>query len=362
MKLISSVLALVIASSAQAQDVLRVYNWTNYIDQRVLEGFTKETGIRVEYETFSTADELDQAIARNEAYDVIVPSHFQLERLIENKKLARLDNNKLKNYRSLDPGLLAMLAGIDSANEYVAPYLWGAVGIAVNPARAEATYGESLPNSWSLLFDETQVRRLAQCGVGMLDAPEETASLWFNYRGRSLNRVGSRQIERNLQPLMAITPLLKSMDNDSYITALADGKLCIAMAWVGHALTAAQTNPELRFQIPNEGAMVFIDSLAIPRNAPHPELAYRFIDYLLKPSNALINARATRFYSTLLSSSKEQQILAKEQPMQVLNVQERRRLYVLERLSHEQKTALDKTWEQIKAVHRPQYVGETGSR
>ncbi|MCY1286144.1 Putrescine-binding periplasmic protein [compost metagenome] len=352
MRWLSCVLVLTMACSAQAQEVLRVYNWTDYIDPEVLAGFEQQTGIRVEYQTFSSADQLDQVMARHEAYDVVVPSHFQLERLIGNQQLAKLDTTRLQHYATLDPGLLAMLAGIGSANRYVVPYLWGAVGMAVNPPLAEAAYGGPLPNSWSLLFDEAQVQRLAPCGVGLLDAPEETASLWFNYRGRSLGLYGARQIERNLQPLQAITPLLRTMDNESYTGALADGQLCVAMAWVGHALSAAQTNPVLSYRIPEEGAMVFIDSLAIPSNAPHPELAYRFIDYLLEPQHALRNARASHFYSPLSSATKELQELAKERPMQVLTAEERRRLYVLERLKPEQKAALDRAWSQLKAARQ----------
>lgn len=335
--------------NAHAEEVLRVYNWTNYIEPDVLAAFQSESGIRVEYTTFSSAAELDAAMVGATPYDLVVPSHFQLARLIGEKRLQPLDFSLLPHYGSLDPALLAMLAGFDSANRYVVPYLWGSVGLVSNPSLAEPAFGGALPNSWSLLFDEQQRSRLTNCGLGMLDAPEETLSLWLNYRGRNLSKAGTRQIDQAGKQLLGMQGQFRNLDNDGYVADLASGKLCVAMAWVGHALTAAEKNPALRFRIPDEGALVFIDSLAIPTNAARPDLAYRFIDYLLKPENARRNALASRFYSPMAADSPEMAKLAQEQPMLVPNQAERKRLYFLERLSPEQKMHVDALWQQIKA-------------
>ncbi|MDT4860164.1 Putrescine-binding periplasmic protein [compost metagenome] len=186
--------------------------------------------------------------------------------------------------------------------------------------------------------------------MGLLDAPEETLSLWLNYRGRNLSLGGTRQIDQAGKQLMALQSQVRNLDNDQYVDDLASGKLCVAMAWVGHALTAAERNPALRFQIPDEGALVFIDSLAIPANAARPDLAYRFIDYLLQPDNARRNALASRFYSPLAADSPEMVRLAREQPLLVPDQAERKRLYFLERLTPEQKARVDGLWQQIKAA------------
>ncbi|GLZ84083.1 polyamine-binding protein [Metapseudomonas resinovorans] len=339
-----------LAGFAQAEEVLRVYNWTNYIDPDVLAAFQRESGVRVEYTTFNTAADLDAALAGATPYDLVVPSHFQLTRLMGEKRLQPLDFSLLPHYGSLDPALLAMLAGFDSANRYVVPYLWGSVGLVSNPSLAEAALGGTLPNSWSLLFDEQQRTRLASCGLGMLDAPEETLSLWLNYRGRNLSKGGTRQVDQAGKQLLAMQGQIRNLDNDGYVADLASGKLCVAMAWVGHALTAAEKNPALRFRIPDEGALVFIDSLAIPANAARPDLAYRFIDFLLQPDNARRNALASHFYSPLKADSPEMARLAKEQPMLVPNQAERKRLYLLERLTPAQKERVDALWQQIKAA------------
>lgn len=348
-KTLCGLLLAMLLGSAHAEDVLQVYNWANYIEPEVLAAFQRESGIRVEYATFSTAAELDAALAGAPQYDLVVPSHFQLTRLIGDKRMQPLDFSQLPHYGSLDPALLAMLAGFDSANRYVVPYLWGSVGLVSNPSLAEPAFGGALPNSWSLLFDEQQRGRLATCGLGMLDAPEESRSLWLNYRGRNLSKAGTRQIDQAGKQLLAMQGQFRNLDNDGYIADLASGKLCVAMAWVGHALTAAEQNPALRFRIPDEGALVFIDSLAIPANAARPDLAYRFIDFLLQPENARRNALASRFYSPLMADSPEMARLAREQPVLVPDQAERKRLYFLERLTPAQKVQVDALWQQIKA-------------
>ncbi|WP_212632056.1 extracellular solute-binding protein [Pseudomonas sp. KB-10] len=348
MRFLFALLTLSLCCQAQAQEVLRVLNWKNYIDPQVLQTFERETNIRVEYQTFTAAEELDAALASGKAYDLVVPSHFQLSRLIRNGQLLPLDMARLPNRDNVAPGLLAMLAGVDSANHYAVPYLWGVVGLAVDPLRAEASYGAPLPNSWSLLFNESQAARLQGCGLSMLDASEETASLWFNFRGRNLPQYGPRQIERSLQPLLKIVPHLSALDNEAYIEALGDRRLCVSMAWAGHALTAAQRNPDLRFQVPEEGAVAFIDSLAIPANAERADLAYRFMDYLLQPEQAIRNARTTFFYSPLKPELPVHQELARERPLQVLGAEERRRVYMLQNLTIEQKQALDRFWSTVK--------------
>ncbi|MCF3990923.1 extracellular solute-binding protein, partial [Pseudomonas aeruginosa] len=138
---------------AQAEETLRVYNWNDYIDPQVLESFQKDTGIRVEYHTFATAEELDKALRSGEAIDVAVPSHDTLPALLKDNLLRPLDFTQLPNRSHLDRQLLSKLAAVDPDNRHAVPYLWGAVGLAINTPQAEAAYGGPLPNSWSLLFD-----------------------------------------------------------------------------------------------------------------------------------------------------------------------------------------------------------------
>ncbi|OLU15178.1 polyamine ABC transporter substrate-binding protein [Pseudomonas sp. PA1(2017)] len=352
MKPLICLFVMLVCTSAHAEQVLRFFSWQDSFDPAVIEDFQRNTGIRVEYESFTTAEQLMQAMQSGTAYDVIVPSHFMLNDLTGNGKLAKLDTGRLAHYKQLDPWLLSMLAGQPAAKQHVVPYLWGSVGIVLDKAKAQAAYQEPLPTSWSLLFEPQQVARLLTCGVGLPDAPQEVTSLLLNYKGRNPAVSSPRQISKALQPLASLMPKLAELNNWAYIDALAAGRLCIAMSWSGHALMAIEKNPALSYLIPDEGAAMYIDTLAIPANAPNPELAYRFIDFMITPENAVRNARATRFYAPLPSDSALMQRFANEHPMQVMNATQRRGSYLLESLSDAQKAALDGAWQKLKAARQ----------
>lgn len=344
-------LLLLLASTAHAQEVLRVYGWKDYIDPQVLEDFQASTGIVVDYQSYTRTDELLQVLAKGTPYDLVMPSHFMLKRLIAEGRLSTLDTRRLQHYGDLDPWLLSTLAGLPAANQHAVPYLWGSIGLVLDPERAQANYPEPLPTSWSLLFDPEQAAKLSACGLGMLDAAEETGSLLLNYRGRRLAASSDRQISRQLRSLEAVAPLLRTLDNWAFVDELIAGRLCLAMAWSGHAVMAMKGNPRLRYLIPDEGAALYIDTLAIPSNAPHPDLAYRLIDFLIDPPSAIRNARTTGFYAPLPNSSKLLQAFAQEHPAQVLTTEQRRRSYLLDSLSTEQKQVIDQAWASVKAAH-----------
>lgn len=343
-------LLLVVSLQVQAQDVLRFYSWKDYFDPAVLKDFETQTGIRVDYQAYTTVQELNQALRDGEAYDLIVPSHFMLKQLIAEQRLTRLDVGRLPSYSQLDPWLLSMLAGIPTANQYSVPYLWGSIGLAINTQTAQATYADVLPNSWALLFDEAHSGKLSACGIGLPDAPEEVTSVLLNYQGRRLSASGNRQIARSVQTLTPLAPRLRALDNWDHIDALAAGRLCLAMTWSGHALKAMQDNPQLTYRIPQEGSAIYIDTLAIPSNARQPELAYRLIDFLIAPDNIVRNARATKFYAPLPSEATALQTLIAESPLQVLSQAQRRRSYLLESLLPAQKQTLEQSWQQFKSA------------
>lgn len=335
----------------QAQ-TLRIYNWKDYIDPQVLAGFERTTGIQVDYQTFTTAQELDDALDAGAAFDLVAPSHFQLQRLIDDKRLQQLDIGKLRHYDNLDPKLLASLAGFSGAGRYVVPYLWSTVGLVIEREEVQRALEQDAPPSWRLLFDTHHAQRLQACGIGWLDAPEETFSLWMNLQGKRLQDASPRRLADSGAQLSARAGALRALNNEAYIEDLATGRLCVAMAWSGHALSAASRRPTLEFLVPEEGALLTIDSWAIPAAAQQPELAYRFIDYLLDPGNASLNTEATRFYAPLRSDLPEMIELAQRSPALVPRAGERRRLYFLEPLRAEQKQAIDRQWQAIKQRQR----------
>jgi putrescine transport system substrate-binding protein len=271
---------------ACAVDSIRVYNWNDYIAPQVLEDFTKATGIVVEYHTYASAEELDKILASDESIDVAVPSHNDLPALIKNKRIQPLDLSRLPNRKHLDKQLLSKLAAVDPQNRHALPYLWGAVGLAINTPQAEAAFGGPLPHSWSLLFDPQQSARLAGCGISVLDAPDELLYSLLSYQGRSFSNSSPGRIRRAGETLDNLRPNLRYVDSERYIEALNQGKLCMAVAWVGDALSASDAGQPVQFVVPEEGSSLFIDNLVIPASARRADLAHQFIDYLMQPQVA----------------------------------------------------------------------------
>lgn len=329
---------------AQAADSIRVYNWNDYIAPQVLENFTRDTGIAIDYRTFVSTEELDRILASGEAIDVAVPSHNTLPALIASGRIQPLDLNLLPNRSHLDKQLLSKLAAVDPQNRHAVPYLWGAVGLAINTPQAEAAFGGPLPDSWSLLFDAGQSARLAGCGISMLDAPDETLSLLLNYQGRSLTRSAPSRIERAGVLLDELRPNLRYVDSERYIDDLAEGRLCLAMAWVGDALAAAQAGQPVRFVVPEEGSVLFIDNLVIPSNASRPDLAHRFIDYLMQPRVAALITQETLYPNGNADSAQFLDSALLEQPGLYPDQDTKRRLHALEVLPEKHAEVRDRVW------------------
>lgn len=335
--------------AANAEDIIRVYNWNDYIAPQVIKDFEVETGIKVEYHTFSTAEELSNVMASGESIDVAVPSNDTIPELIKTKAILPLDMSRLPNRTHLDKQLLSKLAAVDPDNRYAVPYLWGAVGLAINTTQAEAAYGGPLPDSWSVLFDPQSSARLSTCGISVLDAGDETLSLLLNYQGRDFSRSAPSQIRRAGNVLSNIRPNLRYVDSERYIDDLKDGKLCVAMAWVGDALAAKQAGQPINFVVPAEGSVLFIDNLVIPSTARRADLAHRFIDYLMRPKVAAQITTET-LYPNANSDSKEfLNDALKAMPDLYPNRATKRRLYTLKTLSDEQKAVRDEVWQRFSA-------------
>ncbi|QEY60699.1 polyamine ABC transporter substrate-binding protein [Metapseudomonas lalkuanensis] len=343
-RLLAPLLLALLPALAQAEDPIRVYNWNDYIAPEVLEEFQKETGIKVEYHTFSSADELDKALAGGEPIDVAVPSHNDLPRLIKEGRLQPLDFSLLPNRQHLDKQLLSKLAAMDPNNQHAVPYLWGAVGLAVNMPQAEKAFGGPLPHSWSLLFEADQSARLGQCGVSLLDAPDETLAVLLNYQGRNLSRSAPSRLKRSAETLAALRPNLRYVDSERYIADLNAGKLCVAMAWVGDALNAAAAGQPVSFMVPDEGSVLFIDNLTIPTSARRADLAHRFIDFMLRPQVAAKVTSATLYPSGNADARQYLDAGLRDQPGLYPDKETKRRLFPVEPVPDKLSATRDEVW------------------
>ena len=290
-----SLSAALLASSAIAQDqTVNVYNWSDYIAEDTLEKFTAETGIAVNYDVFDSNEIVEaKLLAGSSGYDVVIPSGFFLERQIPIGLFQPLDKSKLPNLANLDPAIMAIVDAHDPGGQYAVPYMWGTTGLGYNVGMVTERLGEDGPlNSWDLLFDPETAARLADCGISVLDAPVEMIAAALNYLGRDPNSEAPEDLEAAEALIGSIRPHIRSFNSSQYITDLANGEVCLAVGYSGDVFIAADRaaeagrGVEVAYVIPEEGASLWFDMMAIPADAPNPDAAHAYIDFILEPQIA----------------------------------------------------------------------------
>jgi putrescine transport system substrate-binding protein len=280
------------AKPAETPKVLHIYNWSDYVAEDTIQNFEQRTGIKVVYDVYSENEVLEaKLMAGGSGYDLVFPSLRPFaERHVSAGLYAPIDRARLPNYVNLDPDLLAGMTDADPDNRHLVPYMWGTTGIGINVAKVREALGADVPlDSWSLLFDPANAEKLADCGISVLDDEQEAFSSALIWKGRDPNRTDGDEIEVVREVFAAIRPHIRSFNNSQYINDLATGEVCLAVGYsgdVGQAAARAEeagTGIELQYIIPKEGAVRWIDVMAIPTDAPHADSAYAFIDYLLEP-------------------------------------------------------------------------------
>lgn len=295
--------AMASSGAAAAEDqVLSVYNWTDYIDPAVLTGFEQDSGIKVNYDVFDANDVLEtKLLAGRTGYDVVVPTAPFLQRQIQVGVYQKLDKALLPNLANLDPDLDRRLEANDPGNQYAVIYFWGTSGIGYDAQKIAAALPAAPAGSLAMLFDPKVVAHFKNCGVSILDAPDEVLESVLLYLGKDPNSESPLDLKAAEAVLLSIRPFVRYIHSSRYIADLANGEICIALLWSGDYAQARSRAVEagrpdsLRYILPQEGSMIFFDVLAIPADAPHPRNAHRFIDYLLRPDVAAKNATAMRF-------------------------------------------------------------------
>ena len=291
MRWLVPLLLLLSGQAALAQDrVLNVYNWTDYIDPKVLERFTNETGIKVRYDVYDSLETLEgKLLAGSSGYDIVVPTaEPTFSRLIAAKALRPLDRSKIPHWSNLDPKLMEQVQSSDPGNKYGAIYLWGTVGLGVIPERVQALDPGAPLDSWDLLLKPANAKQLASCGITVMDSAIDTIPSVLKYLGRNPGSTDAKDLADVERTLMAIRPYIRTFASGGAVEALAGGQTCLAMTYSGDVIQAAARAKEagqqtVRYVAPKEGAELTFDMLAIPADAPHPNEAMQFIDFLLQP-------------------------------------------------------------------------------
>lgn len=288
--LICSSFAMLFGAAAQAMPTVSVYNWTDYIGETTLADFQASSGIKVVYDVFDSNETLEgKLLAGRTGYDVVVPSNHFLARQAQAGAFLPLDRSKLTNWKHLDPKLLKQLEQNDPGNQYAVPYLWGTNGIGYNVDKVKAALGVDHIDSWAVLFEPENLKKLKQCGVAFMDSPDELFPAMLKYLGMDPNSEKPADYAKAEARLLDLRPYITYFHSSKYVSDLANGDICVAFGYSGDVLQAASRAQEanngvkVAYSIPKEGSNLWFDLLAIPKDASNPEQALAFINYLLEP-------------------------------------------------------------------------------
>lgn len=273
--------------------VVNVYNWSDYIAEDTIQKFEEKTGIKVVYDVFDSNEVLEaKLLSGSSGYDVVVPSAEFMARQIGAGIYQPLNKEALTNFGNLDPAILALLARMDPDNTYGLPYMEYTTGIGYNVDKVKERIGEDKIGSWDMIFDPETVAKLQDCGVAILDSPTDLYPAARNYLGLEADSKDSGDLEKATELLKSIRPYVRYFHSSQYINDLANGDICVAVGYSGDVLQARDRAAEagqgvtVAYAVPREGALVGFDMLGVPSDAPHPEEAWAFINFILEPEIA----------------------------------------------------------------------------
>ena len=298
-----AVLFWVIAAPALGQGQVNVYNWSDYIAEAELKRFEKDTGIKVNYTTYDSNEILEAKLrAGRSGYDVVVPtaSPFFVRQLAAN--LYRpLDKARLKNWKNLDPEIMAQLAKYDPGNAHGIPWMWGTTGIGYNVEAIRKRMPDAPADSLRMIFDPAVVSKFADCGVMVLDSATDVFPAALKYLGLDPDSKKSEDLAKAAEVVKAVRPYIRKFHSSEYINALAGGDICLALGFSGDIFQArdraakAANKQDIAYAIPREGSLLWIDVTAIPKDAPNPDNALSFLDFLLEPKVAAASSELTGY-------------------------------------------------------------------
>jgi putrescine transport system substrate-binding protein len=295
------------SAATAAEQVLNVYNWSDYIQPTVIADFEKAYGIHVNYDVFDSNEILETKLLTGHTnYDIVVPSGAFLERQIDAGVYQKLDKALLPNLKNVDPQVARAAAVYDPGNQYSVDYMWITSGVGYNTAAIAARMPGAPVDSWRMLFDPAVVSHFRDCGVSILDAPSEVVGTVLIFLGRNPNSDSPEDLKAAEAVLRSIRPYVQHVDASRYIDNLANGDVCLAMGWSGDIKQAhdrardAGKGVDVAYSIPKEGAMSNYDVLAIPADAPHVRNAHLFINFLLRPDIAARNSNLIKYANSVL--------------------------------------------------------------
>lgn len=355
--LVALSLTCAVQGMAQAKEkVVHVYNWSDYVAEDTIANFEKSTDIKVVYDVFDSNEVLEaKLLSGNSGYDVVVPSSQFLTTQIKAGIFQKLDKSKLPNWKNLNPDLLKAVSAADPGNEHAFPYLWGTTGIIYNPEKVKAALGVDSIDSWDTLFKPENIKKLAVCGVTMLDASDEVYAAALHYQGLNPHARSVEDVAKAEALLMSIRPYIRYFHSSKYITDMANGNICLSLGWSGDAFQARDRAAEagngvtVAYAIPKEGATAWFDMMAIPADAKNPDNAYAFMNNTLDP--AVIAGISN--YVTYANANSASTPLIDEAVRNNLGIypsaETSKKLYGLNALAPKVQRAMTRSWTKVKS-------------
>ena len=344
------------AADSGSSKVLNLYIWSDYLAPNTLSDFEKQTGIKIHVAYYDTNETLEtKLLAGSSGYDIVVPTASYFERLIKAGAYLTLDKSKLPNLKNMDPQLMARVASAnDPANAHGVIYLWGSNGIGYNEKMVKALMPDAPLDSWRLVFDPAVAAKVAKCGISMLDSPAEMLRAVYSYLGKDPNSQSADDLALAEAVLVKIRPYIRNFSSSEYIEALANGDLCISVAYNGDVMQArdrareANKGIEIKYAVPKEGSILWFDMLAIPKDAPDPDSAYAFMNYMMTPQVIADVSNFKRYANGNLASQPLVLPAVKDDPGIYPPPEQREKLALQMADSAEQTRAITRVWQKFK--------------
>jgi putrescine transport system substrate-binding protein len=335
--------------------VLNLYIWSDYLAPNALPDFEKQTGIKVHVAYFDTNETLEtRLLAGSSGFDIVVPTASYFERQIKAGVYLILDKSKLPNLKYMDPQLMAKVGLHDPDNAHGVIYTWGTNGIGYNEKMIKALMPDAPLDSWRLVFDPAVASKIAKCGISLLDSPAEMVRAVLSYLGKDPNSQKPEDLAAADATLAKIRPFIRNINSSEYIEALANGDLCLAVGYNGDVLQArdrardANKGIEIKYMVPKEGSILWFDMLGIPKDAPDPESAYAFMNYMMTPQ---VSADVSDFRRYATANTAAQPLVkpeVRDDPGIYPSPELRQKLAVQLADSPEQTRAITRVWQKFK--------------
>lgn len=345
------------SAAAQAQEELHVYNWSDYVAEDTLANFEKATGIKVVYDVYDANEVLEaKMLAGRSGYDLIFPTARPFgDRFIKAGLLQSYDKSQLSNYTNLDPVIMGSLSDIDPDNQHLIPYMWGSSGVAYNPDKVKAILGDDMPlDTWRLVFDPEITSKLAECGVALMDDPIEVLVAARIYLGKPTDDFSKTAMKEAAEAVSKVRDNIRYFHSSQTLNDMANGDLCVAHGYSGDMLQAQTRAAEagngvmVEYALPREGAVVWTDVMAIPVDAPNPDAAHKFVNYLLQPEVIAPISNYVAFANANIAATELVDSEVRDNPGIYPPEATRQKFVVIKTPSDKEVRNMNRTWTRVK--------------